>query len=66
MEYFVIITLELPGGAAFTNSMVVTVKADATMQDVYEHARAQSGLQAQPGLPRVRVTYFGAWPNQLT
>jgi hypothetical protein len=64
MNYFMLITLDMPGLETLTSPLVVTVNSNATMQELYEHARAEVARK----YPRFRdacVTYFGAWPNQL-
>lgn len=66
MEYFALITLELPGLEVITRTATFPPTTfGTTAQAIYKHMRKEIARE-YPELAEANVTFFGVWPNQPT
>ncbi len=65
MEYFAILTVELPGSAAVTATTTVIVTGRATRSEIYEHMRQSIAKEHGPRFAAANVAFFSAEPNSI-
>jgi hypothetical protein len=65
MQYFVILTLQVPGQPVITADAVVTVNQHATRQQIYQHM--VKAIVKKHGAPfaSANVVFFSAESNRL-
>jgi hypothetical protein len=65
MNYFAILTLELPGSASVTVYYEVTLTSPATRAEVYEEMRKSIVEEYGPRFATATVLFFSVEPNRL-
>jgi hypothetical protein len=65
MEYFAILTVELPGRVTATLSSIVTVNGDGTREEIFNYMNHRLITSHGRAFAEANVVFFSAEPNSL-